>query len=249
MLSREDVQVLNAPFDARDHEFHRGFVYITESAITARIEQVDPSWQLIVNWLTNREDYVTAHVTLIIGDVRRDGIGMANQEYSTKITPPKPIGEPEKSATTDALKRAARLFGIGRYLLDAPKDLNESSLRKWLNGMRPAVPDAMPRGEPKRSELAAPAQPAAPAWDWQGTLTVVSRGEAKNGTTFYRFNSGVYTFSRDPFRAVGLTECETWKDLPLNETFDMPDGVVGYARKTGDERYELVQVEIEAVKS
>jgi hypothetical protein len=43
-----------------------------------------------------------------------------------------------KSAATDALKRAARLFGVGRYLLDLPNSVkDEKSLGTWLRQQQP----------------------------------------------------------------------------------------------------------------
>jgi len=41
--------------------------------------------------------------------------------------------EGEKSAATDALKRCARLFGIGRYLLTLPDNVKDvDSMARWL---------------------------------------------------------------------------------------------------------------------
>ena len=134
-LSPEDVKALCAPFPFEDHEFTRGFAYITEQAITRRLDQVDPNWQFVI--LETVRDTTSASVTgrLIIADVSRDGVGTQTVEYMTaedkstgekKVSldlagNPREAGEVRKGAATDALKRAARLFGVGRYILDAPK--------------------------------------------------------------------------------------------------------------------------------
>ncbi len=238
MLTREDVQTLTAPFTASEHEFHRGFVYITESGITNRIEQVDPSWELKTNWIIQRDNFNTAHVTLTICGVSRDGIGMATQEYTKDGA--KPIGEPEKSAATDAMKRAARLFGIGRYLLDAPKDMNETTLRKWLNTLRTPVADTIPRpAEPARSELAEDDAS-------YGKLTHITRALDKNNKVYYRFNGGVFTYSRDPFRLAGVTECETWGDLPQDTTLELPAGIFAHVKQVANGRYQVDKVEVKS---
>lgn len=121
-LEESDLQALKRPFNRADHEFVRGFVYLTEEAITNRIEEVDPSWTFNVNRIEHVDGNAVCHATLIINGVARDGIGM--QQILEKA------GEPAKGAATDALKRCARLFGIGRYLLDAPKE--GAAFDNWL---------------------------------------------------------------------------------------------------------------------
>lgn len=142
-LSTEDVKALTAPFSFEDHEFTRGFAYITEQAITRRLDSVDPGWQFIV--LETVRDTTSASVTgrLTVCGVSRDGVGTQSIEYATfkdqtgerkpsldMAGNPREAGEVRKGAATDALKRAARLFGIGRYILDAPK-LKMASADQW----------------------------------------------------------------------------------------------------------------------
>jgi hypothetical protein len=125
-LSTADLAILRAPFALDDHEFLRGFVYLTEGAITTRIETVDPAWTLTIHNVYVRGSEAICHVTLTIKGVSRDGIG---QHQITEKG-----AEAEKSAATDALKRAARLFGVGRYLLDFEGD--KAAFAKWLKGER-----------------------------------------------------------------------------------------------------------------
>lgn len=122
-LSHDDLKALARPFAFGDHEFTRGYVYISEEAITARIEEVDPSWAfdiLEVGANRDKQVYVTARLTI-------NGVGRCNTGMQDVI---EKAGEPEKGATTDALKRCARLFGVGRYLLGAPKEGPE--FKRWL---------------------------------------------------------------------------------------------------------------------
>lgn len=125
-LTPEDVKALNAIFAPEQHEFNRGFVYITERAVCDRLEAVDPSWNFDLKSIQVRDSDVVVVGTLTIKGVTREGVGM--QKIMEKA------GEAEKGAATDALKRAARLFGVGRYLLDAPE---ERQFGAWLARLTP----------------------------------------------------------------------------------------------------------------
>jgi hypothetical protein len=123
--------------------------------VVSRLNEVDPSWSLIVaeraerEYTTERKNTKTgeiytlaAHelaitVSLTIKSVTRYGIGMA------EIAPD--AAEADKSAVTDALKRAARLFGVGAYLLNDPPQ--KSAFPGWLAGLnRNAEPPAPANG-------------------------------------------------------------------------------------------------------
>lgn len=127
MLTIDDLTMLKRPFRLADHEFARGFVYIKEDAVTNRIEEVDPAWRFEVLSVSTSGKDVVATARMTIKDVSRDGIGM----HGATLT------EPEKSAVTDALKRCARLFGVGRYLLNAPQ---EKDFAAWLSKLSGDVP-------------------------------------------------------------------------------------------------------------
>ena len=120
-LSSDDCKALNALFPQSDHEFTRGFVYIQERAICDRLDAVDPSWCFDIKSVQVRDSDVVVVATLSLLGCVREGVGMA------KIV--EKGAEAEKSAATDALKRAARLFGVGRYLLSAPE---ERQFAGWL---------------------------------------------------------------------------------------------------------------------
>lgn len=142
-LTREHLTLLAAPFKSEEHEFKppRGYIYIAETAICERIESIDPSWEWRIQ-STQRYDNKGAIATTIghltILGVTRGGDGQQAVEFQkgTDIE----SGEAEKGSETDALKRAARKFGIGRYLLDCPKDVKGygRELDLWLKSLKNA---------------------------------------------------------------------------------------------------------------
>lgn len=160
-LTHEDLGALKRPFAVEDHEFHNDLVYLTEEAISNRLDEVDPNWdQIIIDKghrpTTDGSLVFYCHIRIVVNGVTREGVGMSNMVISAKSQ--KETNEPEKSAATDALKRAARLFGIGRYLLGAKGVKNENDLRRWLGGEQPTQRQSMPRNNQP------PAQPK-PATD------------------------------------------------------------------------------------
>lgn len=137
MLTKDDLNILKQPFAASEHEFLKGNAYITEAAITERIEQIDPAWTLEQVSMFNRADsnQVVCTMRLTIKGVWRDGVGMSQ---ITKLkSGDGEANEAEKSAATDAMKRAARLFGIGRYLLSLPDGVRDPvSMKNYLEGKK-----------------------------------------------------------------------------------------------------------------
>lgn len=133
-LTKDDLLTLRAPFAPDEHEFLNGNAYITEQAITTRLEDVDPNWTFDIISIINRNNIVYCVTRLTLKGVQRDGVGMSAIAYSSKDAT-RETNEAEKSAATNALKRAARLFGIGRYLLSLPSNVIDSrTLGNYLNG-------------------------------------------------------------------------------------------------------------------
>ena len=128
-LTPEQLRILQRPFELDDHEFleARGqkLAYLKEDAVTARLEQADPSFTFEIIRLRREADQTICEARLTVCGVWRDGVGMQG------------AGEADKGAATDALKRAARLFGVGRYLLNAPK--NEREFKTWLANLTSGV--------------------------------------------------------------------------------------------------------------
>lgn len=189
-LTREHLTLLSAPFKSEEHEFKppRGYVYIAETAICERIESIDPSWEWHIQ-STQRYDNKGAIATTIghltILGVTRGGDGQQAVEF-VKGTDTE-SGEAEKGSETDALKRAARKFGIGRYLLDCPKDVKGygQELDKWLKSLKQG---AMNAPAPSASK---PAQaPVSGAPEWYNPL-LKSLGKNMDSDTFKAFAAEV----------------------------------------------------------
>lgn len=151
-LTSEHMNALKQPFAPEDHEWLQGNAFIKESPITNRIEDVDPAWSFSVDEIImDTPELVTVRATLTIHGVSRSNTGSQQRKYKAIYEGKKKIGEmdhiPEnesgeatKSATTDALKRCARLFGVGRYLLDLPDNVrDENSLKRFLGQPQPTV--------------------------------------------------------------------------------------------------------------
>jgi hypothetical protein len=136
-ITLEIFKKLAAPFAADDHEFKppRNYVYIKETPLCERIEEVDLSWEWRIETV-NRYDpkgmIATTIGHLTICGITRSGEGSQTVEFQKGSD--LESGEAEKGSETDALKRAARKFGVGRYLLQCPKDVKEygPALNKWL---------------------------------------------------------------------------------------------------------------------
>lgn len=131
MITPDQSNALKDYFPVKSHEFLNGNTYITEEAITNRLDEVDPSWQFKKLEVRREGSTVTAIYCLMVCGVERDGVGMATVQLNKDKD--REVNEAEKSAATDALKRCARLFGIGRYILEMGKSVSDyRSLEQWL---------------------------------------------------------------------------------------------------------------------
>lgn len=161
-----DVADLSRPFHLSEHEFlsARGsvFTYVAEYAVTMRLDEVDPCWQLRPVSTYQRGNQVVCILEMTIKGVTRVGTGESEILMSKDGT--REANEAEKSAATDALRRCARLFGVGRYLLNTPKSVtNEQTLAKWLqslNGANSHQTSPISNGTPQTHVNGAPAQNA-----------------------------------------------------------------------------------------
>jgi hypothetical protein len=149
-LNELDIAKLAYPFKRDEHGFLQGFVYISEESIGERIEKVDPAWSFNIDEMTALGDSVVVRASMTIKGVTRSNIGGNPIQREKEVKEQKDgkyVGtgkyEPMplytqadngvnafKSAATDAFKRCARLFGIGRYILGAPKE--GVTFDRWL---------------------------------------------------------------------------------------------------------------------
>lgn len=130
-MNAETIQKLRAPFALADHTSNdEGFIYVAETAVTERLDDVDPAWAFEIVTILTRDKKVSVHARLTVCGVTRDNIGQQGVRYvkGTDIE----VSEVEKGAATDALRRCARLFGVGRYLLGAPK-VQKDAPKAWQN--------------------------------------------------------------------------------------------------------------------
>lgn len=240
-LTKDDVVALTRHFRPNEHEFIRGFTYISEQAVTTRIEEIDPAWTFALLGTHQRNEQIVVTARLTIKGVSRDGVGMQKIERSerpdekTGESKPYEVGEAEKGAATDALKRAARLFGIGRYLLDLPGNIKDmQSLSKWLasqnTGSTPPQEHAVQAGAggtaptpaqptpPNGTHDAASDKPATPKNQTkiEAHTQVIAEHYGKEGKDGKRplrikTTTGAYSYNREPFRKAGI-DCELWTD-------------------------------------
>lgn len=114
--------------ETRNPQMHIQFSYVDARAVAQRLDDVltPAGWDFSIFPLPG--DVVQGK--LVIGGIVREDVGYPNSDDDA---------EPLKSATSDALKRCAVLFGIGRHLYDD----NKNGHRPAQNG-RSAAPVARP---------------------------------------------------------------------------------------------------------
>ena len=155
-LTQDILSELKEPFPIDDHELRVGgfgeqLVYLTEEPLVDRLCEVDLNWEfkivstIITDYNLSRPDSCTVTADLTICGITRSGVGtcVANMKLGEKIKGKfekfdspliLPLSETEiKGAATDALKRCARLFGVGGYLLrlKGVKIRNENDFANW----------------------------------------------------------------------------------------------------------------------
>lgn len=113
-LTAKDIETLGAPYDEKTigvkiQAFNKErtkallVLYLQHTDVYGRLDSVDPSWSSQVTNTMVIGNAVFVRVRLTVKGVSRENVGE---------------GEDEKSALSDAIKRAAMLFGVGRYLYD-----------------------------------------------------------------------------------------------------------------------------------
>lgn len=218
ILTLDDLKILQRPFPPEAHAFNpRGFCYVAEEEVTARLEEVDPAWTFEVQavkreGIGNQQCLVIARMTL--KSVWRDSTGMQMVEYTNASggKSERESGEPEKAATTDALRRCARLFGVGRYILkmgDAVK--NTQQLDTWL---KKNYPQSGSTTGTQAGTQNGNAQPQVHVLTGVKSVKIVHKDDKK-----WIDAGGVTFWSRQPFADAGY-DTESWTKpgvIPLKE--------------------------------
>lgn len=128
-LTPEIIARLAAPLDLeaghevrvqqelREGQRAQWLVYTTEEPIRDRLSEVDPNWSATQASMTVGEKFASVTIHLTVCGVTRPGVGGSSVKRNDDDTDHDVV----KAAATDAFKRAARMFGVGSYLLHAPK--------------------------------------------------------------------------------------------------------------------------------
>ena len=129
MTEHTMAERLQAPFALEDHYLKQGMVYIREYAITGRLSEVDPGWtnRIVSQGLNHDGTQYVIYMELTVCGITRVNAGMDSLKTGSKET--------EKATVTDALKRAARLFGVGAYIQTAGKMESENQLASWVRSL------------------------------------------------------------------------------------------------------------------
>ncbi len=181
-LTSEDLKVLRRPFPKdrlgvkvqslnKDRTRAMLVLYLQHTDVQDRLEEVDPAWACEVISEHDKGDTVYVRSRITVKGVARENVGEG--------------GDP-KAAYSDALKRCAMLFGVGRYLYDSPTvwtDYNESRdrYRSWkVEDFEQALRkiDKSASVPSPESEAAAAASPPTPAAGAKPGLTT-GKGGAK----------------------------------------------------------------------
>lgn len=114
--------------DARDPDKHHQFSYVDARVVAQRLDDVltPAGWEFTWSHIPGES---IVHGRLVIDGIVREDAGYPNSDRDE---------EPLKAAVSDALKRCAVLFGIGRHLYD------DNSPRSTPVTRRAATPPAAP---------------------------------------------------------------------------------------------------------
>lgn len=216
-LTREQVQRLNEPLPIEDHEFRDGLTYLTEYGVTTRLDEIDPCWEFQVVELRERGGFAICIGRLTLCGIVRENAGMDVVKLNRDGT--KEVNEREKAAVTDALKRCARSFGVGRYLLRAKGINNVEDLRRWLANRDNATsvePEPEPAPAPDRnqpftkgswSHFIAAALAAFPDLTTEFIASVVPSGQKWNA------KGGTYQSAVDALKTAIREQHPDWKQV------------------------------------
>ena len=113
-LTADDLNILRAPFDGKTlgvkvQSLNKAknqamlVLYLQHTDVQGRLEEVDPAWSCETLKEERIGDTVYVRMKMTVKGVSRENVGE---------------GWDTKAAHSDALKRCAMLFGVGRYLYD-----------------------------------------------------------------------------------------------------------------------------------
>lgn len=165
--------ILERPFDAHLIKTRRGhsgksFSYVEGAEYIKRLnEAFDGMWSFeVVEHSVNDRDVVVIG-RLVAGECTKIAFGGSMITTSHQTGEPLNLADDLKAAATDALKKAASLFGIGLHLYGSDNGQHDDSVVS-LHGSK--TKDSSPKKARKRSRAAKTANDATPNED-SNTLT------------------------------------------------------------------------------
>jgi hypothetical protein len=179
-LSSKDLETLKAAFPAnrlgvkiqsfsRDRKRAMLVCYLQHTDVMDRLDQVDPTWKSEITREERVGDTVYVSLMLTLKGVSRENVGEG--------------GDP-KAAYSDALKRAAMLFGVGRYLYDSETvwvDYVEERdrFRQWSYDDYKNCLQSNQKGVPV-GEMEETAEPHQPGWSAEQKVQIIPRAKPEN---------------------------------------------------------------------
>jgi hypothetical protein len=142
IITKEQIEQLRAPFALADHSIREGntiangqssmwFVYLDRMAVIDRLDELFPGeWEYEMKSIEKREGHYSCVGRLIIRGMVREFNG------TQKISDRSPEND-EKGVGTDTFRRAASMWGIGRYLYDGPMIITDNPKKDF--GLRKAM--------------------------------------------------------------------------------------------------------------
>lgn len=118
---REIIEALKAWFPPEAHKERDlpgggRWLYIPWQLIRERFDEVCPDWQVSYSAPEYLGDYCAVRCTITIQGIAKQGIGNAEIMLLSSSGKNMARGTPIERATADALKNAAEVWGVGRYL-------------------------------------------------------------------------------------------------------------------------------------
>lgn len=182
MLSKEDLVLLCAPFDektlgvkvqslSKNKDKAMLVCYLQHTDVAGRLDLVDPAWSNAVTDEKLCGEGFSVRMVITLKSTSREGVGE---------------GQDPKSAASDALKRTAMLFGVGRYLYDSETvwvPYNEQtdrfkhfSVADYKAALRPGQ-SQVPTGGLKPSSGPSPVTPVKQSQPIQSPLGTMNRAQ------------------------------------------------------------------------
>lgn len=156
MTDSEVLDKLAARFPQDAHYTRKGafgkdLTYLSTSTVIYRLNSIGRAWDWFIKEMIWQPDMLVVRGTLHIeGLGSRDGIGI--QELSEKRG-----GDLVKGASSDALKKAATLFGVGLYLAGPDYESDAPTATPEAFQTRPGDPWGKP--PPRQPAVATPTRP------------------------------------------------------------------------------------------